>query len=489
MTYRPYCRYLGSLVGLAAALAVFAPREPLAAAQGELDVFMERVLQRRDENRVALHSYVLDEAETFELLGPARVPLQSFRREFTWYVRDGHLARSPVRFDGVAVGETRRREYEENWFRQERRRNGNRQRQPRSFSRRSTLSNVTRSVERLWGSRIGRGLARDIAEDAQLWRDDFAAIVAAADRISADLGGVKAVGFGRVAERARDGFVMLEGHRLDPGEVAGVLAELVSELAGEVAMADATDLEAFIELIELAAIFELSLPELDSPLEEAHAAVSGGALSSRASALDVARRSLAAVRARGGSSVGQVDAEGGNSTASESPVQVGLQPRFVSEAYFLDFQFEPGNYYFAGRDELAGREVVKIEYYPERLFSDEDDQAPESSRDEDIEAGFDKTSLVTLWIDPEEHQIVKFTFDNVGFEFLPMRWLVRLDDLRASMVMGQPIEGVWLPEKVELTGQLTMANGSFTVHYTRDFSEYRQAEVRVRIRSYGPPQE
>ena len=96
------------------------------------------------------------------------------------------------------------------------------------------------------------------------------------------------------------------------------------------------------------------------------------------------------------------------------------------------------------------------------------------------------TSLVTLWIDPAEHQIVKFTFDNVGFEFLPFRWLVRLDDLKASMVMGQAFDGIWLPDHVELTGTLTLATGSLHVTYSRRFQEYRQAEVGARIRSYGP---
>ena len=30
-----------------------------------------------------------------------------------------------------------------------------------------------------------------------------------------------------------------------------------------------------------------------------------------------------------------------------------------------------------------------------------------------------KTALVTLWVDPVEHQIVKYTFDNVWMDFLP----------------------------------------------------------------------
>ena len=44
-----------------------------------------------------------------------------------------------------------------------------------------------------------------------------------------------------------------------------------------------------------------------------------------------------------------------------------------------------------------------------------------------------------------EHQIVKYTFDNVWMDFLPVAWLVRVDDIRASMTMGQPFPDVWLP--------------------------------------------
>ena len=40
---------------------------------------------------------------------------------------------------------------------------------------------------------------------------------------------------------------------------------------------------------------------------------------------------------------------------------VPTEPRFVSEAYFMDFKFEPGNYYVAGREQFEGQEVVKIE--------------------------------------------------------------------------------------------------------------------------------
>src|SRR5262249_44334215 len=63
------------------------------------------------------------------------------------------------------------------------------------------------------------------------------------------------------------------------------------------------------------------------------------------------------------------------SQESASPVPAGTPiapPRFVSEAYFMDFKFEPGNYYLAGREQLEGKDVLRIEYYPRHLFSDDD---------------------------------------------------------------------------------------------------------------------
>ena len=76
-----------------------------------------------------------------------------------------------------------------------------------------------------------------------------------------------------------------------------------------------------------------------------------------------------------------------------------------------------------------------------------------------------KTALVTLWVDPAEHQIVKSTFDNVWLDFLPATWLVRIDDLRASMTMGQPFAGVWLPRSINIQAGFTLATGSFEAAY------------------------
>ncbi len=175
---------------------------------------------------------------------------------------------------------------------------------------------------------------------------------------------------------------------------------------------------------------------------------------------------------------------------SGTNVAAATEPRFVSEAYFMDFKFEPGNYYLAGRETLEGHKVLRIEYYPTRLFNDSDDEKRpremKRERDEQMEQDIDrkmnKTALVTLWVDPAEHQIVKYTFDNVWMDFLPGAWLVRVDDIRASMTMGQPIAGVWLPRSMNIHAGLTLAAGSFEAGYDRIFTNYREAEVKTIIK-------
>jgi Omp85 superfamily domain len=312
------------LLGLGSPFPVSAQtptQKPAAGAGNELDAFMEKVLKRRDLNRQVLEQYVLDEVEQVELLGPGRMPMYRQKREFTWYVRDGLHVRSPVRFDGVAVGEEARKQYEENWARRER---------------------------------------------------------------------------GRLARRAE------KDAKAQPAESAE--------------------------------------PEA-SPHDPS-----------------------------------------GPDGASPMPT-----PRFVSEAYFMDFKFEPGNYYLAGREQLEGQAVLRIEYYPARMFNDDEprrerDNARERATEQRIERQMNKTALVTLWVDPTQHQIVKYTFDNVWMDFLPAAWLVRVDDIRASMTMGQPFPGVWLPREMNIHAGVTMANGSLEAEYARRFADYKQADVKTLIR-------
>jgi hypothetical protein len=333
----------------------------------DLDAFMARVLEKRDENWRKLHDYILSETETFSITTSGRLPvwskdedglpLNGFRREYMWYVRDGYLIRSPLKYDGVALSEAQRRAYEDRWMRQEK------DREKRAKSAPTP------------GSKAGGAQAR--ASDAPALKD------------------------------------------------------LVDE--------------------------------------------------------------------RG-------------------------EPRFISEAYFLRFKFEPGHYYLAGRETFDGRQVLKIEYYPTNLFSDEKDEAgrqaggkaegtakteereggkarpkgaaakpkkpakqpSEDAEDQEIERDMNKVSQVTLWIEPTEHQIVKYTFDNTDFGFLPARWLVRIDHITASMTMSRVLDGVWLPGRISMQGGITFATGTYGIKYERTFYDYKKAEVGARVRILPP---
>ena len=90
------------------------------AQETDLDALMARALERRNETWRVLHDYVLDERERFALEGPSDVRLFGSDRQYTWYVQDGILVRSPVRVNGVAVPDADRREYEAKWLNEER---------------------------------------------------------------------------------------------------------------------------------------------------------------------------------------------------------------------------------------------------------------------------------------------------------------------------------------------------------------------------------
>ena len=215
----------------------------------------------------------------------------------------------------------------------------------------------------------------------------------------------------------------------------------------------------------------------DAPAAEADEPAADDAAAERAaSAAENAPDSAAAEADDAGPAPGQ-----GETGAAD---RERLEPEFITDAgYFLEFPFEPGNYYLVGYETLAGREVVKIEYYPTDLF--DEDSEPESERERRIAEGFAKTSLVTLWIDPEFHEVVRYTFDNVGLDFLPGRWLVRVDGWHASIEMAQPIGGVWLPSRMILTGSATTALGAFEMRLTREYSDYREALTSGRVVGTG----
>jgi len=105
---------------------------PVAAQQREasdLDAFMARVIARRDDNWKRMQQYVLDERETFQILGPGGTPFYGFRREYLWFPRDGDgvFVRSPLTVDGVKLGEAERRKAEADYLRREERRDKRRE--------------------------------------------------------------------------------------------------------------------------------------------------------------------------------------------------------------------------------------------------------------------------------------------------------------------------------------------------------------------------
>jgi hypothetical protein len=163
-------------------------------------------------------------------------------------------------------------------------------------------------------------------------------------------------------------------------------------------------------------------------------------------------------------------------------------PQFISSAYFLRFKFEEGKYALAGRDTFDGRDVLRIEYYPARMFGGTDRRrtgkprsTEDAARDAEFQRLMNKVALVTLWVEPKAHQIVKYTFDNVGFDFLPAQWLVHVSDVKATMTVGQPFPDVWLPTSMEINLAMTLALGQFDLHYGLDYHDYRVPSVTSKV--------
>ena len=188
----------------------------------------------------------------------------------------------------------------------------------------------------------------------------------------------------------------------------------------------------------------------------------------------------------------QTDASVQNASPTdvEGLIAQSRQPQFISTAYFLRFKFEQGKYALVGREQFDGRPVLRIEYYPERLFTDSRDgtgkravgKKPTDRRQSDeIERLMNKNSLVTIWVEPNAKQIVKFVFDNVQTDFLPASWLFRLDDLKASMTMSQPFRDVWLPRDVDVMLGAMLALGTFDIKYHLDYLDYKEASTSGRI--------
>jgi hypothetical protein len=320
---------LCAVIMAALALAAASPAADIKAAgaqQSDLDALMQRVMARRDDNWQKLQQYVLDERETIELRGPDRSVMWGERREYTWYKGDDRFVRSPLRFNGVEIGEADRRKYEADFVRREQER-----------------------------------------------------------------------------EKRR--------------------------------------------------------------------------------------------------------AEGTEIDQEPAPASPG-EPQFVSSAYFLRFKFESGKYALVGREALEGRQVLRIEYYPTQLFketqsrTDRPERADRRRRAEqaeplqkEVQRVLNKAALVTLWIDQDNAQILKYTFDNVGsglsalsisVNALPLGWLAQVEQLRASMTMGEAFPDVWLPRNQEMRFTVGMAVGQFEVQYALDYHDYRRADVTSTIRIPEP---
>jgi hypothetical protein len=198
------------------------------------------------------------------------------------------------------------------------------------------------------------------------------------------------------------------------------------------------------------------------------------------------------------------DAAAGTPASIDSILKSTREPQFVSSSYFLRFKFEPGHYALVGPETYNGHRVLRIEYYPRHLYDDdgpghdgeiksvkEDERAKEGKegknhqKEQDIDARINrqmnKTALVTLWVEPEEHQIVQYRFDNLPLDFLPARSLVRVDGFGATMKMGQPFPGVWLPQDIDATGSFTLALGTFDAAYAVRYRNFREANVGMKV--------
>jgi hypothetical protein len=281
----------------------------------DLDAFMRDVLARRDDNWKKLQQYVLDERETVDLRGPGKVQLWGERHDYTWFIRDGFFVRSPVRFNGVTIGEAERRKYEQEYLDRQKRR-----------------------------------------------------------------------------ERRHD----------DQPQAA---------------------------------------PDADAASQS-------------------------------------VDVDG--------LLRQAREPEFIRAAYFLRFRFEEGRYALVGREAIDGREMLKIEHYPTNLFRGSDRRHGEHNKEDQAEGAefrrlMNKTSVVTLWVEPTLHQIVKYQFNNVALDFFPAQWLARMDEFHADMTMTEAFPTIWLPRALNFKAALTSAAGVFDLAFALEYHDYRQPDVTSKV--------
>lgn len=170
--------------------------------------------------------------------------------------------------------------------------------------------------------------------------------------------------------------------------------------------------------------------------------------------------------------------------AVEDVILQSFEPDFVKSANFLRFKFDQGQYALAGREQMLGREVLRIEYYPKLLFTDRGrrpERRPRGDREEEFEDKMNKVSLVTLWIDPAEHQILRYEFRFMDLDFLPGGAIVAVDSVRATMQMGEPFQRVWLPAEMGMRFRMSSAAGPLEARYEVKYTDYRLPEVSGRV--------
>ena len=185
-------------------------------------------------------------------------------------------------------------------------------------------------------------------------------------------------------------------------------------------------------------------------------------------------------------------------TGVDDIVSQSFEPDFIRSANFLRFKFDQGQYALVGREKMLDRDVLKVEYYPRVLFQDERCPTPANANngdrprrdrdkdgqpdDEEFEEQMNKVSLVTLWVDPAEHQILRYEFRNIDMDFLPGRRIVQVDGLRATMQMGEPFPSVWLPASISMRFRAKLAVGPVEGRYDVKYSDYRLPTVSGRVR-------
>ena len=177
--------------------------------------------------------------------------------------------------------------------------------------------------------------------------------------------------------------------------------------------------------------------------------------------------------------------------AVEDVILQSFEPGFIRSANFMRFKLDQGQYALVGREQMLNREVLKIEYYPTRLFDEDNerrneprtrDQEREQKREDDFDASMNKVSLVTLWVDPAERQILRYEFRIMDMDFLPGSAIVRINGTRATMQMAEPFPNVWLPDAVGMRFRLTSAAGPLEARYDVKYRDYRLPTTSGRVR-------